>query len=84
MSKFYGQVEGMAQTIATRRGSQYIKSSVQSYDGSIITELRYDDEGQLMVEVRTCGFSSFQGNMLFYGTFEEFVKKLGKKDEING
>ena len=44
MTKFYGQVEGMGNTVDSRRGSQNIKSSVQSCEGSIITELytRYD------------------------------------------
>lgn len=39
MSKYYGQVEGSAETTASRRGFKSIKASVQSYYGSVIMEL---------------------------------------------
>ncbi len=42
MSKFYGQINGGRGT-ATRTGHQGIRASVQSYDGSVITELTYND-----------------------------------------
>ena len=79
MSKFYGQVEGMAKTIATRRGSQYIRTSAQSWNGSIITELMYNEKDKLMVRIEINGGSSSYGNLLFYGTFDEFREKLRKK-----
>jgi hypothetical protein len=50
MAKFYGQVQGN-RGAATRMGHQSIKASVQSYDGSVITELSYNKEGQLLVDV---------------------------------
>ena len=74
MSKFYGQVFGGRGT-ATRCGHRFIKTSVQSYDGSVQTELSYNED-ELMVRVSTTPESSSYGSTIFYGTFEEFVNKL--------
>lgn len=78
MSKFYGQVqvEGFAQTIASRRGSQFIKVSAQSWDGSVITRLHYDDNGKLMVDLQIGDGSSWWGKTVFYGTIEQLKAKL--------
>ena len=77
MSKFYGVVVGdMSKTDATRRGSKSIKTSAQSYDGSVQTELFYDSEGRLIVTISACEGSSVCGNIIFKGTFDEFVRKL--------
>ena len=75
MSKFYGQVMGAAKTEATRRGHHYIKTSAQSFDGSVITELTYEDD-KLMVRINTGTGSTSLGSTTFYGTFDEFVNKL--------
>ena len=71
MSKFYGQVEGMSSTTATRRGGKFIKTSAQSYDGSIQTRLEYDDQDNLMVEITMCESTGFYGDRVFRGTFED-------------
>ena len=71
MSKFYGQVEGMSSTVATRRGGKFIKTSAQSYDGSIQTRLEYDDQDNLMVEITMCDGTGFYGDRVFRGTFED-------------
>ena len=76
MSKFYGQVMGAAKTEATRRGHHYIKTSAQSFNGSVITELTYNENDQLMVRINTGTGSTSLGSTTFYGTFEEFVNKL--------
>ena len=76
MSKFYGQVEGMARTVAGRRGNRFIKSSAQSYDGSVIVRMNYDDQGQLMVGLSIGEGSSFYGTEYFYGTLEELKERL--------
>jgi hypothetical protein len=75
MAKFFGQVNGGRGT-ATRVGHRNIRASAQSYDGSVQTELTYNDEGKLMVRVDTSECISYYGSMIFYGTFEEFVAKL--------
>lgn len=78
MSRFYGQVEGMAETIATRRGSNFIKSSAQSWDGSVITRLSYDENDVLKIQIELSDKSSFSGGWSipsFYGTLEE-LKEL--------
>ena len=75
MAKFYGQVNGGRGT-ASRTGARNIRTAAQSYDGSVITELTYNDEGKLMVDVCTDDYSTSYGRRIFYGTFEEFVAKL--------
>ena len=76
MAKFYGSIQGN-RGAATRMGHQSIKSSVQSYDGSVITELSYNDEGKLMIDVCVDrnGSSSY-GHRVFYGTLDEFYNKI--------
>lgn len=75
MAKFYGQVVGMSNTPATRRGGKDIQSSAQSYDGSITTRLWYDDD-TLMVSIRVCEQSGFYGDLIFQDTFEKYVEVL--------
>lgn len=77
MSAFYGMVQGNRGS-ATRGGSRAsgFKSSVQSYDGSIITYLSYDKDDNLMVTIETSDASACYGNQIFYGTFEEYINKL--------
>ena len=75
MSRFYGQVEGMSTTVASRMGNKYIKSSVQSYDGSII--MRLDEfNGETKLTVYHDDETSFYGNRIFYGSIAEFVNLL--------
>lgn len=78
MSKFYGSVQGN-RGAATRGGHSMIKTSAQSWDGSIINYLSYEDD-KLMVEVCVSNESSSYGRRIFYGTFEEFVNKLERED----
>jgi hypothetical protein len=78
MSAFYGMVQGN-RGAATRGGSRAsgFKATAQSYDGSVITELTYNREGQLMVDVCVGkGESTCMGSRIFYGTFEEYIAKL--------
>ena len=56
-----------------------MKSSVQSYDGSVITYMSYDKDN-LMVEVCVSDYSSSYGSRIFYGTFDEYVAKLKRED----
>lgn len=78
MSKLYGSIQG-SRGAATRTGSSLMKSSVQSYDGSVITYMSYDKDN-LMVEICVSDYSSSYGSRIFYGTFEEFVNKLERED----
>lgn len=74
MSKFYGTVIGAASTDATRRGHSDIKVSAQSWDGSVITRLWYNTNGDLMVDLEHSDGSSTYGRTLFSGTMDEFLK----------
>ena len=76
MATFYGSIKG-GRGEATRCGTKNsgIKASVQSWNGSVISELSYDED-KLMVRVSTSTGSSSLGTQIFYGTFEEFVNKL--------
>lgn len=75
MSRFYGQVRGNAQTSASRRGTSNfgIRSSVQSYDGSIAMYLR-DTKHGMMLRVEHDEGSSLFGNTIFDGSMDEFVR----------
>ena len=79
MSTFYGMVQGN-RGAATRGGSKAsgLRSSVQSYDGSIITSMKYDTDGNLMVSIEVSEESTAYGRTIFYGTFEEYINKLSK------
>lgn len=81
MSKFYGTVIEQATTPATRCGSRKsgIRTAAQSYDGSVIVELNYNDNDELMVQVEFARGTSFYGQSIFYGTFDEFVDKMTKR-----
>lgn len=84
MSLFYGTLEG-SRGPATRCGTRNsgIKASAQSYDGSVITSLRYDDNERLMVRVQLNKNSSCYGGWdmpEWNGTFDEFCELLGRKE----
>lgn len=79
MSKFYGTVSGMSQTDATRRGGRDITVSAQSWDGSQVTRLYYNDKDELCIQIGIShdSTSSFWGAATVYdGTFAEYEKIL--------
>lgn len=80
MSTFYATIHGNRGS-ATRQGSRVsgIKAAAQSWNGSVITELNYNDKDELMVDVSVSDGSSSYGSRIFYGTFEEFKQKLQSK-----
>ena len=77
MAKFYGSIQGN-RGAATRGGSAAsgIKSSCQSYDGSVITYMSYDGIDNLVVTIEVSDGSSSYGRRIFCGTFEEYIAKL--------
>lgn len=84
MSKFYGTVVGSARTEATRRGFDGIRVSAQSWDGSLITRMRYDGQGRLMVQLdKSNESSSCYGRTIFWGTLDELEHKLGCEDAVD-
>ena len=81
MSTFYGTLTGNKGT-ATRCGSKDsgIRASVQSWNGSVMTALSFRGD-DLMVQVSWSEDSrATMGHHLFYGTLEEFVRKLEDKE----
>ena len=75
MARFYGMVQGN-RGAATRCGSTSISASVQSWNGSVVTQLSYDKDDNLMISVNHSAGSSSYGTPIFYGTVDEFVAKL--------
>lgn len=77
MSALYGQVHGSAETTASRRGSvaSHIRSSVQSWNGSIITEMYYHDD-DLRIRVEYSDDSCFYGKTIYDGSVSDFVTIL--------
>ena len=76
MSKFYGQVFGASDTPATRRGHDNITVSAQSWNGSVQTSLRYDNNDELRVNIGIADGSSSNGYTYFDGTISELKKTL--------
>lgn len=77
MSAFYGTVVGSANTVGTRRGHKDIKVAAQSWNGSVITRLYYNDD-ELMVDLQIAEGSSVYGYTVFNGTFQELKNKLSE------
>ena len=78
MSTFYGTLQG-CRGEATRCGSRAsgIKASAQSWDGSIITELSYTDDDELLVRICvTDGSSSYMSGATWRGTIDELREAL--------
>lgn len=74
MSRFYGQIVSNRKP-ATKCGYDFIKTSSQSYDGSIICELTYDQNDKLQVYLGSNeGSSSFSSKKLYQGSFEDLQK----------
>ena len=78
MAKFYGSIQG-DKGAATRMGHSSIRSSVQSYNGSLISYMSYVGD-KLMLELCVSDGSSATGRTIFYGAFEEFVNKFEQED----
>lgn len=77
MSRFYGQViSDIAQTNATRRASEDIKVSCQSWNGSVISKMYYDKKDELIIEIYIDDGSSSTGDLYFKGNLEKLKEKL--------
>ena len=74
MSKFYGMVSGNATQSVTRRGSKFIQTSAQSWEGSIIVRL-IDNKGKIFVEIsKVDGSKSYvdsSAKCLYWGLLEK-------------
>ena len=87
MAKFYGTVQGN-RGMVTRIGTQDIKASAQSWDGSVIMRLWYNANNELMVNLSVNEGSSNSGYTKFHNTFDKFnqlmnlVMSLGVDDTI--
>lgn len=78
MASFYGQVAGdRGRTTASRCGTRSIRSSAQSWDGSVIV-VAEEIVGETIFSIEVSEDSSIYGRTLFSGTIEEL------KDKLNG
>lgn len=76
MSALYGFVEGNRGP-ATRGGSKNsgLRVAAQSYDGSLITFMDYDNDDKLRVELRVReGSGAYGGDEIFRGSLEDLTK----------
>lgn len=75
----------MSDTTASRRGSKNsgIRSSAQSYDGSVILKM-FDDDGTVKVNVEIAEDSSIYGQSYFCGTIDELKEVLinGRREKV--
>ena len=79
MAKTYATLTGARSTLTQRGGNDGVRTSCQSYDGSICVSNWYDDSGNLRVRVGTNDGSSCYsdwGSEEFNGTFQEFKDLL--------
>lgn len=82
MAKTYCMCQGMRGEATRRGGSNGVRVSAQSYDGSVIVKNWYRD-GQLMVSVGTNDYSSsWANNEEFRGTFEELKEFIKLYEDI--
>ena len=83
MSAFYGEVAGNRGE-ATRGGSKSsgFKASCQSYDGSVITRMWYDQEDNLKISLEVDEGSKSYGDEVFRGTYAELVEMAGIWKEL--
>lgn len=81
MSKFYGTVMGSANTPATRRGSRSIKVAAQSWSGSVVTRLHYNEKDELIIDLQLSDGSDTSGYTVFYGTMDQLRNKLQQREE---
>ncbi len=83
MAAFYGTLKGKGDSIVTKTGTENtgITASVQSWDGSLITEMHHKPDGTLMVSVSYLPYSgASMGELAYYGTFADFIALLeGRK-----
>ena len=88
MSKFFGEKRGYtkngtSRTIASRTGSEGIRSSVQNRNGSIQCELSYNSDNKLNVRLECSEGSRFYGSKtLFDGSFEDLQKAFDLLKDI--
>lgn len=84
MANFYATINAdLSQTLVTRRGHRYIKTSTQSYNGSVITRMYYNDQQQLMVEIDTSQESNICfGENRYRGTFNQFEELLSYAKKV--
>lgn len=80
MASFYGTINDPYSNTkeVSKVGHKGIKACARSYHGSVITELSYNDNNELMVEISLDNDSSTKGTRMFKGTFEE-LKNLFEK-----
>lgn len=77
MSKFYGYVrdEWGNRTAATRCGHEGITAAAQSYDGSVITDLRYEGD-ELVIRIEIANGSANHGEQVFVGNLAKLRNTL--------
>lgn len=76
MAKLYGSLRSNTRkTISTKTGSSWIAASVQSWNGSIITDL--DAEGNFEIAIAQ-GSQSYGGKTIMKGNITEELNKHGE------
>lgn len=78
MKTFYGQLEGIGSSRATKGGSKEtgIEASVQHKDISFSTWLHQLSNGELRVEIYMRENSGFHGKNIFCGSPEDYINAL--------
>lgn len=76
MAKFYGTIQGN-RGVATKTGSKNMLAAVRSYDGSVITNLYYNDKDELSIRIDIEEDSTSYGQHTYFnGTVDELTTCL--------
>ena len=78
MSKLYGSLQG-CRGEATRCGSKSsgVRASVQSWNGSLVSYMDLDDNGNPVITLKASkGSSGYGSETIFSGSLEELKAKL--------
>lgn len=78
MATFYGQVFGNGKTSASKTGSRNsgLRTSCQSYGGSVIVEVHETEDGKTWFEINVSDTSSAHGRNVFIGDLDELCQRL--------
>lgn len=83
MSRFYGTLIDHSSKYGsvTKRGFGEIVACAQSWNGSVITRLTYNQNDELCVRIELSNDSNTRGYTAFDGTFKELAEKFNVKFE---
>lgn len=85
MSKLYTSIQSdCTKTTGTKRGHRWVRSSIQSWNGSLITTMNYNinNETDPQITIEKSNTSSMGGDIIFHGTLSGLEYILRNSNEL--